>query len=592
MKEYLIEQLKQSLNKAIEKKNLIIPSQNDTTTNPLSSGPHIYGDPPVDFFMKEISPSIAVEIPNNPEHGDFSSNIAMLLAKTLRKSPLFIAQQILENFEDPKKYIVKKSAVAPGFINFSIDTNYFFRELSFVYDQKENFGRSQIGCNKKILIEFVSANPTGPLHVGTARGAVVGDVMARLLDFVGYDVSKEYYINDAGNQVYLLGESVFTRYLIQCGKNTSIKEEHYQGEYVVDLAGEFFRLYHDRYAESHFDEISSVFISFALDRIITQIKNTLQSFDIIFDRFQSEKEIIQAGLIQQKLDIIKKHEFLYEQDGKTWFKSTSFGDDKDRVVIRDTQGPTYFASDIAYHAQKLDRGFDTLVNVWGADHAGYEKRLQSALSALGYPKDVLHIIFVQMVHLLREGKPVKLGKRSGNLILIEDLLKEIGKDAARFFFIMRKTDAQLEFDLHLAKAETMDNPVFYVQYGHARMASILRKAKEQGYNEILPFEGFQNFLILPEESILAKKILEFSSAIEQSALQYEPHRMVYYLQDIIKTFHSYYTLYKNTEKIVTSDVDKTKARLFLCWCVKQVIHNGLGILGIEPKESMYLSTAE
>lgn len=529
-----------------------------------------------------ILPPIEIEAPANPEHGDYASNIAMILASQARQNPRKIAQAIEENLTDTEGIIEKTQIAGPGFLNFFIKDQVWRQTVETILDQKEKYGFTNIGRGKKVQVEFVSANPTGPLHIGHARGAVVGDVLANLLRASGYDVSKEYYINDAGNQMNNLGKSVLYRYRELQGENIEFPENCYRGEYIKEISADILQKEGDRYLSQNEEETVSYFNAIAGGVILEGIKQDLKDFGVTFDCYFSEKELYKNNGVGGLLDSLQNQGFIYSDGETLWFKTTDFGDEKDRVVIRKNGDPTYFAADIAYHQNKFFRGYDLLVDIWGADHHGYMPRMWAAVQALGHKKEDLKIILVQLVNLLRAGAPVAMSTRSGEFVTLREVLDEVGKDAARYNFLMRRSDSHLDFDLDVAKQQSNENPVFYVQYAHARICSILRMARERGivlpeYGSILP-----SLLVEPEERTLLKMMARYPEMLEGAARTLEVHRITFYLNELAGIFHSYY----NKNKVITDRQDLTAARLAFVNAIRIVFCNALGILGVNAPEKM------
>lgn len=525
----------------------------------------------------EDLPDIIIEKPKRDEFGDFATNVAMLLAGKEGKPPRQIAELIAKEIRQTEN--IKKVEVAgPGFINIFMDDKYWLSLLKEVHNLKEKYGTSNTGSGKKVQVEFVSANPTGPLHIGHGRGAAVGDSLANILKAAGYKVVKEYYVNDAGRQVYILGESVRKRMEELQGKDVEFPDDYYKGEYVKEIAQDFLT----KHSSVGKAQSTSTVQDFACEAMLERIKKDLQDFDVEFDNWFSEKTLEDEGLVNNAIEELRKNGYIYEDEGAVWFRTTQLGDDKDRVLIKADKEKTYFASDIAYHKKKAESGFSTIVNVWGADHHGYEARVRAALKAFGYDDNILKIIFIQLVALLRNGVQVPMGKREGEFVTLRQVIDEVGKDACRFFFLMRKSDAQLEFDLELAKKQAPENPVFYVQYAHARICSIIKHAKENGIN--LPVtEGVDiKLLSLKEELDIIKKLASFPDIVKGSAIAMEPHRITFYLQELAGLFHPYY----NKNRVVADDKSLTNARLYLCEAVKRVMQNGLKLLGVSAPEEM------
>ena len=544
-------------------------------------------------------PPVYLETPKNRAHGDYATNIAMSLASRLKKNPREIAQAVMEKIDDGGKMIKKIDVAGPGFINIILTEKYWRDLLSDIHESGDAYGHGRIGEGKRVNIEFVSANPTGPLHVGHGRGAAIGDTLARILSASGYDVTREYYINDAGSQIRNLGISINYRIREALDPDfagtVTFPEKGYHGDYIREVADTIRR---DEAASGLIDDIRTLPPEDILDPssqtadrsgvmgagvLIKRIASTLDRFGgISFDRWFSERALHEEGLIGEVLDILAEKGLTYTKDGALWFRSTNFGDDKDRVIRKDDGNLTYLAADIAYHREKFRRGYDRVIDVWGADHHGYIARVKGAIEALGYDPDRFRVILVQMVTLMRSGKPVTMSKRSGEFITLEEVLEEVGSDAARFFFLMRRYDSQLEFDLELAKKTTADNPVFYVQYMHARICSILRHAGESGLALPAPGEVDVDLLALPEEMEIIKFLASFPEVVEGSASSMEPHRITFFLQDLATAFHSYY----NKTRVVTEDENLSRARLYMVSAAKVVVKNALTLLGVSAPESM------
>ena len=527
-------------------------------------------------------PSIEVELTKAPGHGDYASNVAMILASQVRKNPREIAGVLLQRIEDPEGFLEKIEIAGPGFMNFFIREGVLNRFLVDVEREGERYGSSDLGKGGRVQVEFVSANPTGPLHIGHARGAVVGDVMANILAAAGYRVFREYYINDTGNQMNNLGQSVFLRYRELLGEAAGFPEGCYRGDYIRDLAAELLKRDGKRYLDMDAEEAMRLFTDYAGSAILGGIKEDLRAFGVVFDLYFSERELYREEGVGMLLQALQDKGFIYREGDALWFRTTAFGDEKDRVVIRQNGAPTYFAADIAYHRNKFLRGFETVIDIWGADHHGYIPRMSAAVQALGYEKEALKVILVQLVNLLREGKPVAMSTRSGEFVTLREVVDEVGKDAARYNFLMRRSDSHLDFDLELAKRQSNENPVYYVQYAHARICSIIRMAAERGIEMPAFGQADPGLLKLPEEIDLIKAITRFPEVVEGAARTLEPHRLTFYLNDLAAGFHSYY----NKNKVISDDGVLTAARLFLVKSVLTVLKNALKMLGVSAPEKM------
>ena len=534
-----------------------------------------------DFSEKSV-PEIEVEVPKIISHGDFSTNIAMVTASIQKMPPRKIAETILKYIKDPDRILAKTQIAGPGFINFFINTLSWHSILRKIHQEDMGYGASNIGNGKKIQVEFVSSNPTGPLHVGHGRGAAVGDSVANILRFCGYDVQKEYYINDSGRQINTLGISVYLRYRELMGENIQFPDECYQGDYILDYAKEIIELKGKTLFDQ--DEEQSIFFCahFAAERIIKDIRKDLMDFGVEFDNWFSEQSLYDTGKVNAVIEDFKEKNIIYEKDGALWFKTTSFGDEKDRVVVRKNGQTTYFASDIAYHMDKFERGFCRVIDVWGADHHGYIPRVTGAIEASGLSRDRFNVILVQLVNLLREGEPVAMSTRAGEFVTLNEVVKEVGREAARFIFLTRHYDSPLDFDLELAKKKTNDNPVFYVQYVHARISSISRKSREIGLDELEWDEAAAEMLQEPEEINLIKAMTRYPEVVEDSAKYMEPHRITFYLMDLASSFHTYY----NKHRVLSDDPLLSKGRLYLVLAIQKVIRNGLSLLGVSAPDRM------
>ena len=533
----------------------------------------------------EDMPDIEVEIPKNEAMGDFALTIAMRLTKLLKKNPREIAEEIVEKIKAEKSGLFDNIEIAgPGFINFRVKKEFFYNCLGQLLEEEHSSLRTDIGKGHKVQIEFVSANPTGPLHIGHGRGAAVGNALCNILKAAGYDVQREFYINDAGLQVRLLGESVFARYLEMCGRDAEFPEDGYKGEYIRDIASALHAEAGDKYAGT-FEENGGPVTDYAYKMMLVNLKKDLGDFGVLFDNWQSEKEIHEQGKVTSAIEALHLKELIYEKDGAIWFGSSQFEDDKDRVIKKQDGQYTYFASDISYHKDKLDRGFDTIIDIWGADHHGYIPRIRSVLEAFDLPKDKFTVILIQMVSLLRNGEPVKMSKRSGEFVTLREVIEEVGADITKFIFLTKKADSHLDFDLDIAKEQSSENPIFYVQYAFARISSIFRQAKEK---RVQGFEGSRvqgydlSYLKEDEEMSIIKKLLQYPLVFEGAAIYYEPHRITYYLQELAGVFHSYY----NKHRVISEDAKLTAARLSLCRAVQLVLEEGLKVLGVSAPERM------
>ena len=526
---------------------------------------------------------VRLERPKQAEHGDWATNIAMQLAKPLEMKPRELAEKIIGQV--PLGEIVERADIAgPGFINFTLVSNWITDAVKSAILQNENYGRVNSGKGRKVQVEFVSANPTGPLHMGHGRGAAVGDIIASILDFAGWKVEREYYINDAGLQMELLGRSAQSRYfeVIGRGDEAPFPEDGYHGEYMVDIAKTFVDKYGDELANKPLEE-SVAFFSTETAKIVTEmIRKDLEEFGVTFDVWFSEQSLYDNNLIDPAMEELKNRDFAYEEKGALWFRSTLFGDDKDRVLIRTNGVPTYFTSDVAYLKNKYDRNFDKLIYVWGADHHGYVPRIKSVNKAFGHPDEAVEVPLIQMVNLLRDGKPFQMSKRAGTIITLREIMDEVGVDATRFFFIMRRSDSTLDFDLELAKKATSENPVFYVQYAYARICSICRELEERGIT--MPgIEEFDVSLITDQSEInLAKTISKFPEEVEKSAEELAPHRIGYYATELAEAFHSFY----NCQRILGVDEPVMKSRILLMESTKITLKNVLKLLGVSAPEKM------
>jgi arginyl-tRNA synthetase len=539
------------------------------------------------FVFSQVE--ISITSPKKREYGDFSTNIALVLGSEINKNPREVAELIIENISNDKKNLFKKIEIAgPGFINFFIKEEAIATKLTEIERLGENFGNSDIGKGERVLVEFVSANPTGYLHLGHARNAAVGDAISEVLRATGFDVTREFYLNDAGRQMELLGLSVYRKYEELFGIKKEMPEDGYYGEYVKEIAGEIKKKRRDEIlGEAREEEAVSYCREYAKSRLLDEIKKDLNDFGVTFDSWYFEFEELYRTIPElegkNKIDCIKNElrmrNALEEKEGALWFRSSRFGDSQDWVLVKRDGSSTYFLSDIAYHYDKIERGFKRLINVWGADHHGHVARLKAALRALEFDDSLLEVVLIQFVRLIRERQEVSMSKRAGSYVTMREVLREVGRDVMRFFLLMRSSDAHLDFDLDLAKRESSENPVYYIQYAHARVGSIFEKAKEKG---VLSSKGFLNLLSLPEEGEIIKKLLLFPEVVKESALSLSPHRVAFYLQDIASDFHIYY----NKTRILCDDENLSSARLYFIDCIRTVIRNGLKLLGISAPQRM------
>lgn len=518
--------------------------------------------------------NIMVEVPKNRDNGDFSSNIAMQLTKILKDNPRNIAEKIIDSIKENTKEIKRVEIAGPGFINIYLNDEYVFSGIESVLEKNKDYGKLNIGNNKKIDIEFVSANPTGILHLGTARGAAYGANLANIMSFAGYDVTKEYYVNDAGNQINNLGLSLKERYKGLCGLEENMPEDGYYGNEIIDIAKKI----KDEYSDAKLDEDIEYFKKIAVDYLLGVIKKDLSYFKVTFDVWTSEKDIRAKGRIEESINILDKKGLVYKKDDALFLKTTNYGDDKDRVLIKTDGSYTYLVPDIAYHLDKFDRGFDYLVDVFGADHHSYVSRLKASIEALGYDKDKLEVRLLQMVRLLRDGEVVKMSKRTGGNITIRELVDEIGVDAARYFFASRSLDGQMDFDINLALKKSNENPFFYVGYAHARICSIINEANLKN----IEFSSSYDKIHDDDSKALLLKVYDFSSVVEVSATKKEPHLITNYVYELASMFHNYY----GKHRILTEDIALSSQRLSLIKAVAITINNALNLIGVEAPNKM------
>lgn len=535
-------------------------------------------------FQQLPSDSIQIQLdcPKVREHGDLFTNIAMRLAGLAGQKPVDFAVRIVSVLEENlkksglKDRIKKIEVKPPGFINLWLSDEIFYNTLKEISKIREDFGRSGIGGAKKVLLEFVSANPTGPLTIAHARQAAFGDSLACILEFCGYKVTREYYINDEGVQMSILADSVLARYLELLKREFTFPENGYKGGYIYDIAKAMEKKYKGKFTEDS-ESRKAQFLKFSCGWIMGTIKKDLSDFGVRFDTWYSQAKLTASGKIEHEIKFLRDKGHVYDNEGASWFKSTQFGDDKDRVVIKSDGSYTYLAPDIAYHRDKFKRGFDKLIDIWGPDHHGYIPRIKAAIQALGFHKDSLSVIIIQLATLFREGRPVSMSTRQGEFITLRELIDEVGKDAGRFFFLMRKSDSHLDFDLELAKKHSPQNPVYYVQYAHARICSILEKGKPVSVNKNL-----EDLFNEKEEMDLIKLLWRFPHVIEICGLTLEPHGLVVYLQELAGAFHCFY----DRHRVISDDAELTKARLFLVHCTRIVLANGLSLLGVSAPQKM------
>lgn len=528
-------------------------------------------------------PKFIIEKPADKKNGDFSSNIAMAGARAFHQAPRMIAEAIVKNFSLDGGYIDRCEIAGPGFINFYLSDKYYSDVLKDIVASGDSYGRSDYGEGKKILVEFVSANPTGPMHIGNARGGAIGDCLASVLDAAGYDVQREFYVNDAGNQIEKFATSLEVRYLQECGKDVELPEDAYHGEDITVHARNFFSEVGDKYAECESQERRDALVAYALPKNIAGLEADLGKYRIKYDKWFRESTLHKDGSVQKVIEALKERGVTYEQDGALWFKASEFGNDKDIVLIRANGIPTYIVPDIAYHYNKLvTRGYDKAIDVLGADHHGYIPRMKAALTALGLDADRLDIVIMQMVRLVRNGETIKLSKRSGKAITLNTLLEEIPIDAARFFFNLREPNSHFDFDLELAAKQSSENPVYYVQYAHARICSIIKKAAEEGIEVVTPSAEVLNRLNSDEERDLISHLAGLTDEIIGAAKNYDPAKITHYVIDLATLFHKFY----NAHRVVSDDKELTEARLFLCTAVKNTIKNILVMLKVDVPEAM------
>ena len=531
----------------------------------------------------EELPEYVIEKPKKAEHGDWATNIAMQLARVFKEKPRKLAEDLVARLADCD-YFTSVEIAGPGFINFRLSQKWMGEAVRTIIEEGDEYGRSNLGGGEKVQIEFVSANPTGPLHVGHGRGAAVGDIIARIMDFAGWEVEKEYYINDAGLQMQILGRSAQSRYfeLLGQGEMAPFPEDAYKGDYIYDIAQEIIDREGDVFLKKPLEESLPFFQRYAAGRILEGIKKDLSDFGVRFNVWFSEKSLYERDLVPQAMETLKARGYAYEEDGALWFKATAFGDEKDRVLIRTNGVPTYFASDITYHMEKFSRGFQRVIDIWGADHHGYVPRMKAGIEALGKERDSLEIVLIQFVNLLRSGEQVAMSTRSGQFVTLRDVMDEVGVDATRYFFVMRRSDSHLDFDLELAKQSSNENPVYYVQYAHARICSVLKEAETRGI-AIPGMEALDPSLLLAEEEKkLVNRLSLFPQEVEKAALERAPYLIVNYAYDLAGDFHSFY----NANRILGERLPVMNMRLLLVQASKTVLSRSLSLLGVRAPERM------
>ncbi|UBH22223.1 arginine--tRNA ligase [Macrococcus armenti] len=523
-------------------------------------------------------PEIKIETPKDTKNGDYATNIAMVLTKLAKRNPREIAQAIVDNIDIKKADISKIDIAGPGFINFYMDNAYLTAIITEALTKQKDFGKGE-PKDERILVEYVSANPTGSLHIGHARNAAVGDTLCNVLSAAGYDVLREYYINDAGKQIENLAYSIEARFLQALGEDKSLPADGYHGKDIIEI-GKDLAEKHPEYKDAEEAERIKAFRKLGLDYEMEKLKKDLTEFNVHFDNWFSETSLYENKEIDKALEQMRQHGYIFEEDGATWLRTTEFGDDKDRVLIKKDGSYTYFLPDIAYHYDKIERGYDTLINLFGADHHGYINRLKASLETFGVDSNRLEIQVMQMVRLLQDGQEVKMSKRTGNAITLRDIMDEVGIDAARYFLTMRSPDSHFDFDMELAKSESSDNPVYYAQYAHARICSMLRQAKEQS---ITPSTNVNYALITNDKAFeLLKRVADFESVIAQAAEHRAPHRITNYIQDLAAHFHKFY----NAEKVLTDDLEKSRAHVALIEAVRITLQNALTLVGVSSPEQM------
>lgn len=534
-----------------------------------------------ELAKEEEIPAIHLEKPKDKQHGDFAANIAMQLARIAKKAPRQIAEEIITHLDKEAASIKEVEVAGPGFINFFMETNYLGELIPTILSEGDQYGRSTIGEGKKVQVEFVSVNPTGLLHLGHARGAAYGDVLCNVLAATGHEVEREYYINDAGNQIDNLAISIDVRYLQELGHDVKMPEDGYQGKDIITISKSLIEEEGDKWVSKDQAERIAYFKEYGLRSLLEKIKQDLLKFGVHFDHWFSERSLYEGSQIADVLAALREKGYVFEEEDATWLRSTDFGDDKDRVLVKQDGSYTYLTPDIAYHKNKFDRGFDKIINVWGADHHGYVARMRAAIMGLGYAEDKFDVKIIQMVNLLEEGEKLKMSKRSGNAVSLRELMEEVGVDAVRYYFVTRSNDSPLDFDVELARKQSNDNPVFYVQYAHARICTMLSQAEKQGIQLDDSFDA--TLLVAEKELDLLAKLGAFPQELVDAAEKELPHQITQYVYDLASLLHSFY----NAEKVLDRDnIELTKARIALMKAVQITLVNGLNIIGVSAPEKM------
>lgn len=524
----------------------------------------------------ETLPSFVLEKPRDRTHGDYAVNLAMALTKQAKMNPRAIAEALIEYFNRDETYVADMSIAGPGFINMSLDPAWHEQVIPEVLSEGANYGRSSYGNHKRVQVEFVSANPTGIPHMGNARGAALGDTIATLLDAAGYDVEREYYVNDAGNQIAKFGDSLDARYLQALGQKVDFPEDGYHGQDITETIAGYVELHGEELLSLESDKRKEILVEYALSEKLRVIREDLERFGVKYDNWFFESSLYESGAVQKTMDQLRERGLIYEKDGASWLAATKYGEEKDEVMVRQNGTPTYFAADIAYHLNKYERGFETLINVWGADHHGHVGRMKNVINALGKDPDSLEVVLMQLVRLFSGGEIVRMSKRTGRFISLGELMNEVGVDASRYFFVMRSADSHLDFDMDLAKAENSENPVFYVQYAHARIASILRQQEGESKDADL------SLLTHEAEVQLIEKLAELPSMIIHAAESREPHRLCAYAHELASLFHSFY----GKCRVLNIEPELSRARLELMRATKITLSNVLGMIGVSAPERM------